>query len=56
MNFCAGQIGVREPEYRQRLVALGERIGLYSHEKAPKGCTPNYLPDFIRIEAGKLEG
>ena len=55
MNFCAGQIGVRQSEHRERCVRLGERLGLYAEEKAPKNCTPNYLPDFIRIEAAKLE-
>lgn len=55
MNFCAGQIGVREPQYRARCVALGERLGLYKEQKVPRNCTPNYLPEFIRIEAAKLE-
>jgi 3-methyladenine DNA glycosylase AlkD len=56
MNFCAGQIGIREPEYRARCIKLGEKLGLYKEERARKGCTPNYLPEFIRIEVGKLEG
>jgi len=53
MNFAAGWIGVYERRYRKRCVALGERLGLYKEEKAPRGCTPNYLPEFIRIEAEK---
>lgn len=53
MNFCAGWIGVYEPALRARCVALGEELGLYAEEKAPKGCTPNYLPEFIRIEVAK---
>ena len=55
MNFTAGQIGVRQPEYRSRCIALGERIGLYKDEVVARGCTPSYLPAFISIEAGKLE-
>jgi 3-methyladenine DNA glycosylase AlkD len=55
MNFCAGQIGIREPEYRARCIKLGETLGLYKEERARKGCTPNYLPEFIRIEVEKLE-
>lgn len=55
MNFCAAQIGIFQAELRERCIALGERLGLYREEKAPKNCTPNYLPEFIRIEVGKRE-
>ena len=55
MNFCAGQIGVREPEYRARAIKLGESLGLFRDQVVPKNCTPNYLPEFIRIESAKLE-
>lgn len=53
MNFTAGWIGVYQPEYRSRCVAIGERTGLYKGEMVSKGCTPNYLPEFIAIEAAK---
>ena len=55
MNFCAAWIGIYEPELRGRCVELGEKLGLYSDEKPVKGCTPNYLPEFIRIEVAKRE-
>ena len=55
MNFCAGQIGVRESKYRSRCVKLGKKTGLYKDERVAKNCTPSYLPEFIRIEAAKLE-
>jgi len=54
MNFTAAWIGIHEEEQRSRCITLGEQIGLYKEEKAPKGCTPNYLPEFIRIETEKL--
>lgn len=54
MNFCAGQIGTYEPEYRDRCIQLGESTGLYRDEKVPKNCTPNYLPEFIRIQVSKI--
>jgi len=54
MNFTAGQIGTYQPEHRARCVALGERTGLYRDEVVSSGCTPSYLPDFIRIQVGKL--
>ncbi|WP_430817756.1 DNA alkylation repair protein [Carboxylicivirga sp. RSCT41] len=53
MNFTAAWIGIYEVALRERCVALGENSGLYKEERAPKGCTPNYLPEFIRIEAKK---
>ncbi|MBB3701432.1 DNA alkylation repair protein [Flammeovirga yaeyamensis] len=53
MNFTAAWIGIYEKEYRDRCISIGENIGLYKEEKAPKGCTPNYLPEFIRIETSK---
>ncbi|ANQ50179.1 DNA alkylation repair protein [Flammeovirga sp. MY04] len=53
MNFTAAWIGIYEKEYRDRCISIGETIGLYKEEKAPKGCTPNYLPEFIRIETSK---
>ena len=55
MNFCAGQIGVHEPEFRSRCIKLGEALGLYKDEHVAKNCTPSYLPEFIRIEAAKRE-
>lgn len=53
MNFTAGQIGIHDPQYRSRCTELGERVGLYKDEPVSKGCTPNYLPEFIRIETAK---
>jgi len=53
MNFTAGWIGVFVPEHRARCAALGERTGLYHDEVVPRGCTPSYLPEFIRVEVGK---
>ncbi len=55
MNFCAGQIGVHEREFRSRCIQLGEALGLYKDERVPKNCTPSYLPEFIRVEVGKRE-
>ena len=55
MNFTAGQIGIFQPEYRQRCIALGERTGLYKNDIVAKNCTPNYLPEFISIQVAKLK-
>lgn len=54
MNFTAAQIGIFQPEFRQRCVAIGERTGLYKDEIVAKNCTPNYLPEYIAIQVAKL--
>nr|WP_315393999.1 DNA alkylation repair protein [uncultured Sphingobacterium sp.] len=53
MNFLAGWIGVYEQQYRDRCIAIGEKTGLYKGDMVSKGCTPNYLPEFIAIESNK---
>lgn len=53
MNLTAGWIGIFEEKYRTRCIAVGENTGLFKNEKVSKGCTPNYLPEFIRIESNK---
>jgi len=55
MNFTAAQIGIFQPEYRARCIALGERTGLYKGELVSKNCTPNYLPEFIAMQVEKLK-
>lgn len=53
MNFTAGFIGIYDAAYRSRCVKIGEETGLYKDEMVSKGCTPKYLPEFIRIEVNK---
>lgn len=53
MNFTAGWIGVYEKELRQKAIEIGEKTGLYKGKMVSKGCTPEYLPEFIAIESNK---
>ncbi|RYE49661.1 MAG: hypothetical protein EOP48_20745 [Sphingobacteriales bacterium] len=53
VNFTAGWIGVYDKQYRKRCIAIGENTGLYKDKMVSKGCTPEYLPEFIRIESEK---
>jgi 3-methyladenine DNA glycosylase AlkD len=53
MNFVAGWIGVFEKKYRARCIDVGQKTGLYKDDMVSKGCTPNYLPEFIAIESNK---
>ncbi|MBZ5201745.1 DNA alkylation repair protein [Planomicrobium chinense] len=53
MNLTAGWIGVYDEKYRARCMGIGKKTGLYKDEMVSKGCTPNYLPEFIAIEVNK---
>jgi len=53
MNFTAGWIGVFDKKYRTRCTEVGRKTGLYKGEMVSKGCTPDYLPEFIAIESKK---
>ncbi|REA60881.1 DNA alkylation repair protein [Dyadobacter luteus] len=55
MNFAAAQIGIFQPEYRSRCIALGENTGLYKDEIVGKNCTPNYIPEYIAIQVAKIK-
>ena len=53
MNFTTGWIGVYDKKYRTRCIEIGKKTSLYKDEMVSKGCTPNYLPEFITIESNK---
>jgi 3-methyladenine DNA glycosylase AlkD len=53
MNFTAGWIGVYDKKYRTRCIEVGKKTGLYKGIMVSKGCTPDYLPEFISIESNK---
>ncbi|MBC1936694.1 DNA alkylation repair protein [Listeria grandensis] len=55
MNFLAGWIGVYDEANRARCMEIGKKTGLYKDEVVSKGCTPNYLPEFITIEVNKRQ-
>ena len=54
MNFTVAQIGIYEPEYRDRCMAIGEKMGLYIDEPVPRNCTSPYVPIWIDTEVTKL--
>ncbi|MBC1501558.1 DNA alkylation repair protein [Listeria weihenstephanensis] len=53
MNFTAGWIGVYDEQNRARCIKIGEKTELYKGQVVSKGCTPDYLPEFITIEVNK---
>ena len=47
MNFALAYIGIHFPEYRERAVAIGEKLGIYSDYPVSKGCTSPFAPIWI---------
>jgi 3-methyladenine DNA glycosylase AlkD len=48
MNVCLAEIGINFPEFRQRAVAIGEKLGIYRDYPVSKGCTSPFAPLWIR--------
>ena len=55
MNFCLGEIGIHFPEYRDRAIAIGEKLGVFRDYPTPKGCTSPFVPIWV-AEMVKRQG
>ena len=57
MNFVLGEIGIAHPEHRERVIALGERIGAFRDYPVSPGCVspfvPIWVPEMVRRAAGE---
>lgn len=47
MNTTLAQIGIHHPDYRDRAIAIGERLGIYRNYPVSKGCTSPFAPIWI---------
>lgn len=47
MNSTLAQIGICFPAYRQRALAIGEKLGIYRNYPVSKGCTSPFAPIWI---------
>ncbi len=47
MNHCLAEIGIRNPEKRQRAIRIGEKLKVLVDYPASPGCTPPYAPVWI---------
>ena len=47
MNTTLAQIGINHPEYRERALAIGEKLGIYRDYPTSKGCTSPFAPIWI---------
>ena len=47
MNSALAQIGINFPKYRDRAIAIGEKLGIYRDYPVSKGCTSPFAPIWI---------
>ncbi|UFU03733.1 DNA alkylation repair protein [Ruania suaedae] len=47
MNTCLAQIGISDPDHRERAIAIGERLRVLEDYPTPRGCTSPYAPAWI---------
>jgi len=47
MNMTLAQTGIHFPEFRQRALAIGEKLGVYRDFPVSKGCTSPFAPIWI---------
>jgi len=47
MNTTLAQIGINHPDYRERAIAIGEKLGVYRDYPVSKGCTSPFAPIWI---------
>ncbi|NII83847.1 MULTISPECIES: DNA alkylation repair protein [unclassified Pedobacter] len=47
MNTALAQIGINHPDYRERALAIGEKLGIYRDYPVSKGCTSPFAPIWI---------
>ena len=47
MNSTLAQIGINHPDYRERALAIGEKLGIYRDYPTSKGCTSPFAPIWI---------
>jgi len=48
MNYCLAEIGINFPEFRERALAIGEKIGAFRDYPVSKGCTSPFAPIWIK--------
>ena len=48
MNNTLAGIGIDFPDYRERAIAIGEKLGVYRDYPVSKGCTSPFAPIWIK--------
>ncbi|MEO0896797.1 MAG: DNA alkylation repair protein [Bacteroidota bacterium] len=47
MNVCLGEIGIHHPEFRERAIQIGEKLGVYRDYPVSKGCVSPFVPIWV---------
>lgn len=47
MNTALANTGINHPQYRQRAIDIGEKLGIYRDYPVSKGCTSPFAPIWI---------
>lgn len=47
MNNTLANIGINHPQYRERALSIGEKLGIYKDYPVSKGCTSPFAPIWI---------
>ena len=55
LNYCLAEIGIRNPDLRNRAIAIGEKMGACRDYPTSKGCVSPYTPIWIQ-EMVKRQG
>ena len=48
INRCLCEIGINFPEFTEKCIEIGERVGRLNDKPVPKGCTSSFAPEWIR--------
>lgn len=56
MNTCLAYIGIHHAEYRDRALAIGEKLGVLRDYPTSKGCTSPFAPIWINEMVKRKEG
>jgi 3-methyladenine DNA glycosylase AlkD len=55
-----GQIGIEHAEHRDRVIDIGERLGVLKDYPTPPGCTSPFVPiwvgEMVRRQAARAGG
>ncbi len=47
LNYCLAEIGIRNPEFRNRAIAIGEKSNAFRDYPVSKGCVAPFAPIWI---------
>ena len=53
MNRCLCEIGIHFPEFTEKCIEIGERVGILDDKPVHKGCTSSFAPEWIRAAINK---